>query len=52
MHDLKAARIWGIVRGLAVAGLVVLAGKGYHGAGGYIRTPSKGMEQAGIADGR
>ena len=32
-HDLRAARIWGIIRQLAAAGLVVLADKGYHGAG-------------------
>jgi hypothetical protein len=32
-HDLRAARIWGILRELAAAGLVVLADKGYHGAG-------------------
>jgi hypothetical protein len=40
--DLTAARIWGIVRELAAAGLVVLADKGYHGAGDHIRTPCKG----------
>jgi hypothetical protein len=28
VHDLNAARIWGIVRELATAGLVVLADKG------------------------
>ena len=32
-HDLSAARIWGILRELAAAGLIVLADKGYHGAG-------------------
>src|SRR6266568_268851 len=42
VHDLTAARIWGIVRELAAAGLVVLADKGYHGAGQHIRTPYKG----------
>jgi hypothetical protein len=31
VHDLAAARIWGIVRELAAAGLVVLADKSYHG---------------------
>jgi DDE superfamily endonuclease len=31
-HDLTAARIWGILRALAASGLVVPAGKGYHGA--------------------
>jgi DDE superfamily endonuclease/Helix-turn-helix of DDE superfamily endonuclease len=32
VHDLTAARIWGIIRELATAGLIVLADKGYHGA--------------------
>src|SRR5438270_4055407 len=39
VHDLTAARIWGIIRELAAAGLVVLADKGYHGAGDHVRTP-------------
>jgi hypothetical protein len=39
VHDLTAARIWGIVRELAAAGLVVLADKGYHGAGDPVLTP-------------
>jgi hypothetical protein len=39
VHDLTAARIWGIVRDLAACGLVVLADKGYTGAGEHIRTP-------------
>jgi DDE superfamily endonuclease len=33
VHDLTAARIWGIVRELASCGLVILADKGYAGAG-------------------
>jgi len=41
VHDLTAARIWGIVRELAAAGLIVLADKGYDGAGDHIRTPYK-----------
>jgi hypothetical protein len=45
VHDLAAARIWGIVRELAAAGLVVLADKGYHGAGDHIRTPCKGKSK-------
>ncbi len=45
VHDLNAARIWGIVRELATAGLVVLADKGYHGAGDHIRTPYKGKNK-------
>src|SRR5262249_47373186 len=45
VHDLAAARVWGIVRELAAAGLVVLADKGYHGAGDHIRTPYKGKSK-------
>jgi hypothetical protein len=30
-HDLRPARIWGILRHLAAAGLIVLADKGYQG---------------------
>ena len=41
-HDLSAARIWGIPRELAAAGLIVLADKGYHGAGQPLLTPYKG----------
>jgi hypothetical protein len=39
VHDLTAARIWGIVAELAASGLIVLADKGYAGAGDHIRTP-------------
>jgi hypothetical protein len=39
VHDLTAARIWGIIRELAAVGLVVLADKGYHGAGDPVLTP-------------
>ena len=39
VHDLTAARIWGILRELAAAGLITLADKGYHGAGGHVLTP-------------
>jgi DDE superfamily endonuclease/Helix-turn-helix of DDE superfamily endonuclease len=42
VHDLTAARIWGIIRQLAASGLVVLADKGYHGAGDPVRTPYRG----------
>ena len=45
VHDLTAARIWGIVRELAAAGLVVLADKGYHGAGDHVRTPYRGRNK-------
>jgi DDE superfamily endonuclease/Helix-turn-helix of DDE superfamily endonuclease len=44
-HDLTAARIWGIVRGLADAGLIVLADKGYIGAGEHIYTPYRGRNK-------
>ncbi len=40
VHDLTAARIWGIVRELAACGLVVLGDKGYLGED-CIRTPPK-----------
>jgi hypothetical protein len=49
-HDLTAARIWGIVRELAAAGLIVLAGKGYTGAGHHIH-PLQGQEQAALTEG-
>jgi hypothetical protein len=45
IHDLTTARIWGILRQLAASGLVVLAGKGYHGAGDHIRTPYRGRNK-------
>jgi hypothetical protein len=45
VHDLTAARIWGIVRELAGAGLIVLADKGYAGAGEHVRTPYKGKNK-------
>jgi hypothetical protein len=45
VHDLTAARVWGIVRELAAAGLVVLADKGYTGAGDHVRTPYRGRNK-------
>jgi hypothetical protein len=45
VHDLTAARIWGIVRELAASGLVVLADKGYTGAGEHVTTPYKGRNK-------
>jgi hypothetical protein len=45
VHDLNAARIWGIVRELAAAGLIVLTDKGYHGAGDHIRAPIQGKNK-------
>jgi len=38
VHDLTAARIWGIVADMAASGMVMLADKGYLGAGEHIRT--------------
>jgi hypothetical protein len=51
VHHLITARIWGILRQLAAAGLIVLADKGYHGGGEHIRTRIR-AEQAAIAAGR
>jgi hypothetical protein len=45
VHDLTAARIWGIVRRLAAAGLIVLADKGYIGAGEPVLTPCRGRNK-------
>jgi hypothetical protein len=42
VHDLTAARIWGIIRALATTGLLTLADKAYQGAGEHIATPYKG----------
>jgi hypothetical protein len=44
VHDLTAARIWGIIRELAASGLVVLADKGYFG-GDCLRTPYRGRNK-------
>jgi hypothetical protein len=44
-HDLTAARIWGILRELAAAGLIVLADKGYTGAGDHVLTPYRGRNK-------
>jgi hypothetical protein len=45
VHDLTAARIWGIIRELAAAGLIVLADKGYIGAGQHVLTPYRGRNK-------
>lgn len=45
VHDIKAARIWVIIRELENADLIVLADKGYIGAGTHIKTPCKGRPQ-------
>jgi hypothetical protein len=42
VHDLTAARIWGTLRELAASGLIVLADKGYVGAGEHVRIPCRG----------
>jgi len=42
VHDLTAARIRGIIRELAAAGPIVLADKGYIGAGQHVLTPYRG----------
>ena len=39
VHDLTAVRIWGIIAELAASGLVVLADRGYTGAGDHVRVP-------------
>lgn len=44
VHDLTAARIWGIIRELAASGLVVLADKGYLGED-CLRTPDRGRNK-------
>jgi hypothetical protein len=45
VHDLTAARIWGITRELATLDLLTLADKGYTGAGGNVITPYKGRNK-------
>ncbi|MFF5257939.1 transposase family protein, partial [Actinomadura viridis] len=45
VHDLRAARIWGIIRALAATGILVLADKAYQGAGEHVLTPYKGRDK-------
>jgi hypothetical protein len=45
VHDLTAARIWGIIGELAACGLVVLADKSDHGAGDLVRGRGKPPSQ-------
>jgi hypothetical protein len=45
VHDLKAARIWGLIGELARSGMLVLADKGYIGAGPHVHTPYKGRNK-------
>jgi hypothetical protein len=44
-HDLTAARIWGLLRALHNAGLIVLADKGCQCAGDHVLTPYKGKNK-------
>jgi DDE superfamily endonuclease len=44
VHDLIAARIWGIIRELAACGLIVLGDKGYLGEED-IRVPYRGRNK-------
>ena len=45
VHDVTAARIWGLIRELQTAGLIVLADKGYIGAGQHLLTPYRGRNK-------
>ncbi|GLW12275.1 IS5 family transposase [Microtetraspora sp. NBRC 13810] len=45
VHDLTAARIWGIIRRLEAAGLITLADKAYVGAGRRVLVPYKGRNK-------
>jgi DDE superfamily endonuclease len=45
VHDLTAARIWGIVRELAASGVVTLADKGYIGAREHVHVPYGGRNK-------
>jgi hypothetical protein len=45
VHDLRAARIWGVIRALAASGMLVLADKAYQGAGEHVVTPYKGRDK-------
>jgi hypothetical protein len=42
VHDLTAARIRGVIRQLAATGLIMLAGKGYIGAGQHVLFRTRG----------
>lgn len=45
VHDLTVARIWGNPAGTGGLRPVVLADKGYHGAGGHIHVPYRGRSK-------
>lgn len=45
VHDLKAARIWGIIRRLEASGLLTLGDKGYVGASERVLVPYKGRNK-------
>jgi hypothetical protein len=49
VHDLTAARIWGVLGELAAAGLITLAGKGYIGAGDLMLTPYRERNKPGLS---
>jgi len=52
VHDLTAARIRGVLRQLAAAGLITLADKGYIGAGQHVLVPYRGPRQAALPESR
>jgi hypothetical protein len=45
VHDIKAARIWGLLRALEKSGLLVLADKGYIDSAQHIITPYRGRNK-------
>ncbi|WP_372412137.1 transposase family protein [Streptomyces luteireticuli] len=45
VHDIKAARMHGIIDALATAGVTCWADKGYQGAGGTVRVPYRGRRK-------
>jgi DDE superfamily endonuclease/Helix-turn-helix of DDE superfamily endonuclease len=45
VHDTRAARIWGTLRALERAHLIVLADKGYHTAADHVWTPNRGKNK-------
>jgi hypothetical protein len=45
VHDLKAARLWGVLGVLEGTGLLTLADKGYIGAGQHVLVPYRGRSK-------
>ncbi|MEV7968372.1 transposase family protein, partial [Sphaerisporangium sp. NPDC088356] len=45
VHDLRAARIWGVLRRLHAAEVIALADKAYVGAGERVLVPYKGKNK-------